>query len=95
MISDRGVEATPAGALDLGGDVFELEARRIDARPTGARRGADERYMVTRLRDIDEGWRTFVAQLAFWLELQQGADRGRCAPDDLLAGIASTPMARA
>jgi hypothetical protein len=70
------VEAEPGRRLDLGGDVFELEAIggatrvrlvRADAPASDTWDGVYD--------DVDEGWRTFVAQLAFWLEAQGGASR--------------------
>jgi len=71
-----GVEVEPGRRLDLGGDVFELEVA-----------GSGTRVRLVRAEppagdtwdgvydDVDEGWRTFLAQLAFWLEAQQGAGR--------------------
>jgi hypothetical protein len=71
-----GVEVEPGRRLDLGGDVFELEAvgsgtrvRLVRAEPPASDTW-DGVY-----DDVDEGWRTFVAQLAFWLEAQHGVDR--------------------
>ena len=73
---DGGVELEAGRRLDMGGNVFELEPA-----------GAGTRVRLTRsdppasdtwdgvYDDIDEGWRTFVAQLAFWLEAQGGAGR--------------------
>lgn len=71
-----GAEVEPGRRLDLGGDVFELEAA-----------GSETRVRLVRAEppasdtwdgvydDVDEGWRTFVAQLAFWLEAQHGVAR--------------------
>jgi hypothetical protein len=71
-----GVEVEPGRRLDLGGDVFELEAvgsatrvRLVRAEPPASDTW-DGVY-----DDVDEGWRTFVAQLAFWLEAQHGVAR--------------------
>ena len=71
-----GVEAEPGRRLDLGGDVFEIEAagsgtrvRLVRAEPPASDTW-DGVY-----DDVDEGWRTFLAQLAFWLEAQNGVDR--------------------
>ena len=62
--------------MDLGGDVFELEVagsgtrvRLVRAEPPASDTW-DGVY-----DDVDEGWRTFVAQLAFWLEAQHGVGR--------------------
>ena len=70
------VEVEPGRRLDLGGDVFELEVagsgtrvRLVRAEPPASDTW-DGVY-----DDVDEGWRTFVAQLAFWLEAQHGAAR--------------------
>jgi len=70
------VEVEPGRRLDLGGDVFELEVagsgtrvRLVRAEPPASDTW-DGVY-----DDVDEGWRTFVAQLAFWLEAQHGVDR--------------------
>ena len=70
------VEAEAGRRLDLGGDVFELEVagsgtrvRLVRAEPPASDTW-DGVY-----DDVDEGWRTFVAQLAFWLEAQHGAAR--------------------
>jgi uncharacterized protein YndB with AHSA1/START domain len=70
------VEVEPGRRLDLGGDVFELEVagsgtrvRLVRAEPPASDTW-DGVY-----DDVDEGWITFVAQLAFWLEAQHGADR--------------------
>jgi hypothetical protein len=69
------VKVEPGRRLDVGGDVFELEAvggatrvRLVRAAPPAGDTW-DGVY-----DDIDEGWRTFVAQLAFWLEAQHGVD---------------------
>ena len=71
-----GVETEPGRVLDMGGNVFELVAQ-----------GSSTRVRVVRSEppasdtwdgvydDVDEGWRTFVAQLAFWLEVQNGVAR--------------------
>ena len=70
------VEVEPGRRLDLGGDVFELEVagsgtrvRLVRAEPPASDTW-DGVY-----DDVDEGWRTFVAQLAFWLETQHGVAR--------------------
>jgi uncharacterized protein YndB with AHSA1/START domain len=62
--------------LDMGGDVFELEVagsgtriRLVRAEPPASDTW-DGVY-----DDVDEGWITFVAQLAFWLEAQHGVGR--------------------
>jgi hypothetical protein len=69
------VEVAP-GRLGLGGDAFLVEAVggatrvrlvRADAPASDTWDGVYD--------DVDEGWRTFVAQLAFWLEVQQGVGR--------------------
>jgi len=69
-------ETEPGRVLDLGGDAFELTAQ-----------GSSTRVRVVRSEppasdtwdgvydDVDEGWITFVAQLAFWLEVQNGVAR--------------------
>jgi len=69
-------EVEPGRRLDLGGDVFELEVagsgtrvRLVRAEPPASDTW-DGVY-----DDVDEGWITFLAQLAFWLEAQHGADR--------------------
>jgi len=69
-------EVEPGRRLDLGGDVFELEVagsgtrvRLVRAEPPASDTW-DDVY-----DDVDEGWITFMAQLAFWLEAQHGADR--------------------
>jgi len=69
-------EVEPGRRLDLGGDVFELEVagsgtrvRLVRAEPPASDTW-DGVY-----DDVDEGWITFMAQLAFWLEAQHGADR--------------------
>ena len=71
-----GVETEPGRVLDMGGNVFELVPQ-----------GSSTRVRVVRSEppasdtwdgvydDVDEGWRTFVAQLAFWLEVQNGVAR--------------------
>src|SRR4029078_2171618 len=62
--------------LDLGGDVFELEVAGSGTRVRLVRAeaaGSDTWGGV--YDDVDEGWITFLAQLAFWLEAQHGADR--------------------
>ena len=71
-----GVEAEAGRRLDLGGDVFELEVagsgtrvRLVRAEPPASDTW-DGVY-----DDVDEGWRTFLAQLAFWLEAQHGVNR--------------------
>jgi hypothetical protein len=67
------VELEPGRRLGMGGDAFELEAVggatrvrlvRADAPASDTWDGVYD--------DVDEGWRTFVAQLAFWLEAQGG-----------------------
>lgn len=62
--------------LDLGGDVFELEAigGSTRVRLVRAEAAASDTWDGV-YDDVDEGWRTFVAQLAFWLEAQHGVDR--------------------
>ena len=90
-----GVEAEPGRVLDLGGDAFELIAE-----------GASTRVRVVRsdppagdtwdgvYDDVDEGWVTFVAQLAFWLEVQNGIARDVSARRTLyFAGHRETPAA--
>jgi hypothetical protein len=71
-----GTETEPGRRLDMDGHVFELEAaggatrvRLVRADPPASDTW-DGVY-----DDIDEGWRTFVAQLAFWLEAQHGVAR--------------------
>ena len=71
-----GVEADPGRRLQMGGDVFELEALGGSTRLRLVR--ADPPRSDTWdgvYDDMDEGWRTFVAQLAFWLEEQHGIGR--------------------
>jgi hypothetical protein len=76
FLAKESVEAIPGRRLDLGTDVFELESVAGDTRIRGVRSAPptsdtwDDVY-----DDIDEGWRTFVYQLAFWLEAQQGVAR--------------------
>jgi hypothetical protein len=62
--------------LDLGGDVFELEVAESGTRVrlVRAEPPASDTWDGV-YDDIDEGWRTFVAQLAFWLEAQHGVGR--------------------
>jgi len=62
--------------LDMGGDVFELEAVGGATRVRLVRAEAPASDVWDGIYDdIDEGWRTFGAQLAFWLEAQHGVDR--------------------
>ncbi len=70
------VKVEPSRRLDVGGDVFELEAvgGATRVRLVRAEAPAGDTWDGV-YDDIDEGWRTFVAQLAFWLEAQHGVDR--------------------
>jgi hypothetical protein len=71
-----GVEADPGRVLDLGGDAFELIPEGASTRVRLVRSdppGGDTWDGV--YDDVDEGWKTFVAQLAFWLEVQNGVAR--------------------
>jgi hypothetical protein len=70
------IKAEPGRRLDMGGDVFELEAVGGATRVRLVRAEAPASDVWDGVYDdVDEGWRTFVAQLAFWLEAQQGVDR--------------------
>jgi Activator of Hsp90 ATPase homolog 1-like protein len=70
------IKVEPGRRLDMGGDVFELEAVGSSTRVRLVRAEAPTSDTWDGVYDdIDEGWRTFVAQLAFWLEAQQGVDR--------------------
>jgi hypothetical protein len=70
-----GVEVEPGRRLDLGGDVFELEALGGSTRVRLVRAEAPKSDTWDGVYDdVDEGWRTFLGQLAFWLELQHGID---------------------
>lgn len=75
-----GVEAEPGRVLDLGGDAFELipEGASTRVRLVRSDPPAGDTWDGV-YDDVDEGWRTFVAQLAFWLEVQNGAAREACA----------------
>jgi hypothetical protein len=68
-------KAEPNRRLDIG-DVFELEAvgGATRVRLVRAEAPASDTWDGV-YDDVDEGWRTFVAQLAFWLEAQHGVDR--------------------
>ncbi len=70
------VKVEPGRRLDLGGDVFELEAVGGATRVRLMRAEAPTSDVWDGVYDdVDEGWRTFVAQLAFWLEVQHGVGR--------------------
>jgi uncharacterized protein YndB with AHSA1/START domain len=76
IFATYGVEAEPGRRLEMGGDVFELEAHGGSTRVRLVRAEAPKSDTWDGVYDdMDEGWRTFIAQLAFWLELQQGVDR--------------------
>lgn len=70
------VETVPGRRLDLGGDVFELEdlGGRTRVRAVRSAPPASDTWDGV-YDDVDEGWRTFVFQLAFWLEAQGGVAR--------------------
>lgn len=71
-----GAKAEAGYRLDMGGDVFELEAVGTSTRVRLVRADAPKSDTWDGVYDdIDEGWRTFVAQLAFWLEVQHGVGR--------------------
>ena len=73
---DGAVELEPGRRLSLGGEVFELEAAGGSTRVRLVR--ADPPASDTWdgvYDDVDEGWKTFVAQLAFWLEAQSAVAR--------------------
>jgi hypothetical protein len=76
FLAKESVEAVPGRRLDLGTDVFELEDLGGRTRVRGIRSTppASDTWDGV-YDDIDEGWRTFVHQLAFWLELQGGVAR--------------------
>jgi hypothetical protein len=70
------VEAEPGRRLQMGGDVFELERVGGSTRVRLVRAEAPKSDTWDGVYDdMDEGWRTFIAQLAFWLELQHGVGR--------------------
>lgn len=70
------VEVEPGRRLAMGGDVFELEAAGSATRVRLVRADAPASDTWDGVYDdVDEGWTTFVAQLAFWLEAQAGAGR--------------------
>ena len=70
------VQAEPGRRLDMGDNVFELEAVGGSTRVRLVRAEAPASDTWDGVYDdVDEGWRTFVAQLAFWLEAQHGVDR--------------------
>ena len=71
-----GKETEPGRRLDMDGHVFELEAVGAATRVRLVR--ADPPASDTWdgvYDDVDEGWKTFVAQLAFWLEAQSAVAR--------------------
>lgn len=69
-------EVEPGRRLSLGGDEFQLEAVGGSTRVRLVRADAPASDTWDGVYDdVDEGWRTFLAQLAFWLEAQQGAGR--------------------
>ena len=71
-----GAKAEAGHRLDMGGDVFELESLGSSTRVRLVRAEAPKSDTWDGVYDdIDEGWRTFVAQLAFWLEVQHGVGR--------------------
>ena len=75
-----GAEVEPGRRLDMGGDVFELEAVGSATRVRLVRADAPAGDTWDGVYDdVDEGWRTFVAQLAFWLEVQAGVAREQSA----------------
>lgn len=76
FLAKESVEAVPGRRLDLGTDVFELESVDGGTRVRGVRSAppASDTWEGA-YDDVDEGWRTFVHQLAFWLEAQQGVAR--------------------
>ena len=75
-----GAEAEPGRVLRLGGDAFELVAEGSSTRVRVVRADAPAGDTWDGVYDdVDEGWRTFVAQLAFWLEVQNGVARDVCA----------------
>jgi hypothetical protein len=71
-----GVETEPGRVLNLGGDAFELipEGTSTRVRLVRSDPPAGDTWDGV-YDDVDEGWRTFVAQLAFWLEVQNGVAR--------------------
>ena len=78
FLAKESVEAVPGRRLDLGTDVFELEdvGGRTRVRCIRSAPPASDTWDGV-YDDVDEGWRTFVAQLAFWLEVQNGVARER------------------
>jgi hypothetical protein len=70
------VETTPGRVLSLGGDAFELTAEGSATRVRVVRSDppASDTWDSV-YDDVDEGWTTFLAQLAFYLEVQHGVDR--------------------
>jgi hypothetical protein len=76
FLAKESVEAVPGRRLDLGTDVFELASVDGGTRVRGVRSAAPASDTWDGVYDdVDEGWRTFVHQLAFWLEAQQGVAR--------------------
>jgi hypothetical protein len=72
-----GVETEPGRVLDMGGNVFELTAQGSATRVRMLRADAPASDTWDGIfDDVDEGWTTFVHQLAFYLEAQRGVDRG-------------------
>ena len=69
-------EGEPGRVLDMGGDAFELvpEGSSTRVRVVRSDPPAGDTWDGV-YDDVDEGWRTFVAQLAFWLEVQNGVTR--------------------
>jgi hypothetical protein len=71
-----GREAVPGRVLDMDGNVFELTAQGSDTRVRMLRSDAPASDTWDGIYDdVDEGWTTFVHQLAFYLEAQRGVDR--------------------
>lgn len=76
IFGPSGAKADASYRLDMGGDAFELESVGSATRVRLVRAEAPKSDTWDGVYDdIDEGWRTFVAQLAFWLELQHGVGR--------------------
>jgi hypothetical protein len=73
IFGPSGAKADSGRRLDMGGDVFELESVGSATRVRLVRAEAPKSDTWDGVYDdIDEGWRTFVAQLAFWLDVQHG-----------------------
>jgi hypothetical protein len=71
-----GRETDPGRVLDMDGNVFELTAQGSATRVRMLRSDAPASDTWDGIYDdVDEGWTTFVQQLAFYLEVQRGVER--------------------